>query len=126
MTQRAQVEQAQPLNPGIEFRQGNMLSPDIEDAAWGGIVAFYSIIHVPRSKIAAGLAEMRRVLCPGGLLLLAFHVGDETVHLDEWWGQPVSVRFRFFRPEVMADSLRAAGFEAEEVVEREPYPDVAH
>ena len=93
MTQRAQVEQAQPLNPGIEFRQGNMLSPDIEDAAWGGIVAFYSIIHVSRSEVAAALAGMKRGLRPGGLLLLGFHVGDEAVHLDEWWGQPVAVDF---------------------------------
>jgi hypothetical protein len=69
---------------------------------------------------------MKRVLRPGGLLLLAFHVGDETVHLDEWWGQAVSVDFHFFRPQEMADSLRAAGFEVEEVVEREPYPDVEH
>jgi hypothetical protein len=41
---------------------------------------------------------MKRVLRPVGLLLLAFHVGDETLHLDEWWGQPVSVNFFFFRP----------------------------
>ena len=126
MTQRAQVEQAQRLNSGIEFRQGNMLSPDIEDAAWDGIVAFYSIIHVSRSDVAAALAGMKRGLRPGGLLLLGFHVGHEAVHLDEWWGQPVAVDFHFFRPQEMAASLRAAGFEVEEVVEREPYPDVEH
>jgi SAM-dependent methyltransferase len=120
------VEQARRLNPGMEFRQGNMLSLDFDGGAWGGIAAFYSIIHVPRSEIADALAEMKRVLRPGGLLLLAFHVGDETVHLDEWWGQSVSLDFRFFRPEEMAGSLRAAGFEVEEIVEREPYPDVEH
>ena len=120
------VEQARRLNPGIEFRQGNMLSLDIEDAAWGGIVAFYSIIHVPRTEIPDALAEMKRVLRPGGLLLLAFHVGHEAVHLDEWWGQPVSVNFLFFRSEEMVDSLRAVGFEIEEIVEREPYPHVEH
>jgi SAM-dependent methyltransferase len=120
------VEQARRLNPGVEFRRGNMLSLDLEDGAWGGIAAFYSIIHVPRTEIAVALAEIKRVLSPGGVLLLAFHVGDETVHLDEWWGQPVSLDFRFFRPEDMADLLRRAGFEVEEIVEREPYPDVEH
>ena len=120
------VEQARRLNPSMDFRQGNLLSLDIEDGAWGGIVAFYSIIHVPRTEIADALAEMRRVLRPGGLLLLAFHVGDETVHLDEWWGQRVSLDFQFLRPEEMADFLRSAGFEVEEIVEREPYPDVEH
>ena len=120
------VEQARRLYPGIEFRRGNMLSLDLEDGAWGGIAAFYSIIHVPRTEIAVALAEIKRVLRPGGVLLLAFHVGDETVHLDEWWGQPVSLDFRFLRPEEMSDSLRRAGFEVEEIVEREPYPDVEH
>ena len=38
----------------------------------------------------------------------------------------MSVDFHFFRPQEMAGSLRAAGFEVEEVVEREPYPDVEH
>src|SRR4051794_26777184 len=77
----AMVEQARHLNPGIAFRQGNMLALDVEDGAWGGIVAFYSIIHVPRVQVPVALAEMHRALRPGGLLLLAFHVGDETVHL---------------------------------------------
>lgn len=120
------VEQARRLNPGIEFRRGDMLSLDLEDGAWGGVAAFYSIIHVPRTEIAVALAEIKRVLRLGGVLLLTFHVGDETVHLDEWWGQPVTLDFRFFRPEEMADSLRGAGFEVEEIVEREPYPDVEH
>ena len=103
-----------------------MLALDVEDGAWGGIAAFYSIIHVPRAQVAAALAEMHRALRPGGLLLLAFHVGDETVHLDEWWGRPVTLDFHFFRPDAMADSLRSAGFEVEELIEREPYPDVEH
>lgn len=120
------VEQARRLNPRVEFRQGNMLSLDIADGAWGGIVAFYSIIHVARAEIAIALTEMKRVLRPGGLLLVAFHVGDETVHLDEWWGQRVSVDFLFFRPNEISDVLRAVGFEIEEIVERGPYPEVEH
>src|SRR6516165_8941440 len=46
----AMVEQARRLNPGIAFRQGNMLALDVEHGAWGGIIAFYSIIHVPRTQ----------------------------------------------------------------------------
>jgi hypothetical protein len=34
--------------------------------------------------------------------------------------------FQFFRPEEMAEFLRGAGFEVEEIVEREPYPEVEH
>jgi SAM-dependent methyltransferase len=122
----AMVERARRLNPGIEFRQGDMTALDAPDGAWAGVVAFYSIIHIPRGDMARALAELRRVLRPGGLLLLAFHIGEQTIHLDDWWGQNVSLDFFFFRTEEVAGSLRAQGFEIEEIVEREPYPDVEH
>jgi SAM-dependent methyltransferase len=122
----AMVDCARSLNPGIEFRQGDMRSLEIEDGAWGGIAAFYSIIHIPRPDVDVVLREMKRVLRPGGVLLLAFHIGDEVLHLDEWWGKQVSVDFIFFRPEEMTGLLRSAGFQVGEVVERDPYPEVEH
>jgi SAM-dependent methyltransferase len=122
----AMIERARRLVPGVEFRQGDMMALDAPDGAWEGIVAFYSIIHISRDDMARALGELRRVLRPGGHLLLAFHLGDDTIHLDEWWGQKVSVDFYFFRSEEFAGYLRAAGFEIEEIIEREPYPDVEH
>jgi SAM-dependent methyltransferase len=122
----AMVERARRLTPGVKFRQGDMLALDAPDEAWAGIVAFYSIIHIPRRDMARALGELRRVLRPGGRLLLAFHIGDDTLHLDEWWGRKVSVDFFFFRPDEIADSLRAAGFAIEEILEREPYPEIEH
>lgn len=120
------VEQARRLNPGMEFRQGDMMSLGIPDQTLAGIVAFYSIIHIPRAKIVQALIKLYRVLQPGGLLFLAFHIGDDTLHLDEWWEKKVCVDFFYFRPDEMACSLREAGFEIEEIVEREPYPEVEH
>ena len=122
----AMVEQARRLTPGVEFRQGDMMALDAPDAAWAGIAAFYSIIHIPRSDMARALGELRRVLRPGGTLLMAFHIGDDTIHLNEWWGQKVCVDFFFFRSAEMAGYLTSAGFEIEEIIEREPYPDVEH
>ena len=122
----AMVEQARRLTPGVEFRQGDMMALDRPDSAWAGIAAFYSIIHIHRGDMARALGELRRVLRPGGLLLLTFHIGDETIHLDEWWGQQVCVDFFFFRPAEVAGYLGEAGFEIEEIIEREPYPDVEH
>jgi len=118
------VERARRLNPGIEFQAGNMLALNIADATWAGIVAFYSIIHIPRRGHVAVFSEMERVLRPGGLLLVAFHVGEEIIHFDELWGQTVSIDFHFFRSSEVAESLRSAGFEVEKIVERDPYPNV--
>ena len=118
------VQRARRLNPGIEFQQGNIFALDAPEAAWAGIVAFYSIIHVPRPDHMVVFSEMRRVLQPGGLLLLAFHVGDEIVHFDSLWDQTVSIDFHFFRSDEVADSLRSAGFTVEEIVERDPYAEI--
>jgi len=72
------------------------------------------------------LSELRRTLRPGGLLLVAFHIGEEIIHLCDWWGQPVSLDFYFFNSREMAGYLRASGLEPIEVCERPPYPDVEH
>jgi SAM-dependent methyltransferase len=122
----AMVERARRLTPGVDFRQGDMIALDAPDGAWAGIAAFYSIIHIHRNDMALALGELLRVLRPGGVLLLAFHIGDDTIHLDEWWGQKVCVDFFFFSSEEVAGYLRAAGFEIEEIIERAPYPDVEH
>ncbi|HVG21193.1 MAG TPA: class I SAM-dependent methyltransferase [Blastocatellia bacterium] len=120
------VERARELNPGIEFRQGDMLALDIEDEAWGGAVAFYSIINIPRDEVVTALRELNRVMRSGGVLLLAFHIGEGLIHRGEWWGEQVSVDFNFFRPEEVEGYLREAGFVIEEVIERGPYEGVEY
>lgn len=116
------VERARSLNPDIEFRQGDMLALDAPDETWSGIAAFYSIIHIPRHDMAQAMAEFRRVLRPGGLLLLAFHIGQDAKHLDNWWGHEVCVDFFSFLSDEIAGYLVEAGFEIQEIIEREPYP----
>ncbi len=115
------VEQARRLNPAIKFQQGDMRDLDVPDAAWAGIVAFYSLIHIPRATLPVVLGEIRRVLCPGGPLLVAFHIGTETAHVEDWFGQAVSLDFAFFEPAEMEGHLRLAGFVVVERVERAPY-----
>ncbi len=121
------LAQAAALNPGIPFRAGDMRALDEPDGAWAGIAAFYSIIHIPPGEVVAALTEMRRVLQPGGLLLLAFHIGDEVVRPEEMMGQPVALDFWFYTPGQMSDWLAEAGYTVEEIIEREPYaPEVEH
>lgn len=120
------VRRARELNPGIAFRQGDMCALDTESASLAGIVAFYSIVHLAPESLATAFAEMRRVLAPGAPLLLAFHIGNESVHLTEWWGHAVEVDFVFFEPEAVKSRLENAGFRILEALERGPYPEVEH
>lgn len=118
------VKEAKRLNPEIPFHQGDMLSLPDEDNAWGGIAAFYCIIHIPREQIVDALQELWRVLKPDGVLLVTFHIGTELKHLDEWWDKPVNLDFAFFLPAEMENWLQEAGYELMETLVREPNPEV--
>jgi SAM-dependent methyltransferase len=120
------LEQARKLNPDIPFREGNMLSLDIPDGSLAGIAAFYAIVNIPKQSLPLVFREFQRVLRPGGLLLLAFHIGDEIIREEELWGQKISMDFLFFQPSEIKLGLEAAGLAVEEVIEREPYPDVEY
>jgi SAM-dependent methyltransferase len=120
------IEWARKLSPEIEFRVGDMRALDLSAGALAGLVAFYSLIHIAAREMAPTLRELRRVLAPGGLLLVAFHIGEDTVHRDELWGHPVSLDFRFLMPERVVTSLGEAGLVVLESVEREPYPAIEH
>jgi SAM-dependent methyltransferase len=116
------LEEARRLNPDIPFRQGNMLALEIQDGTLAGIAAFYAIVNIPQNSLPLVFREMERVLQPGGLLLLSFHIGDETLHEDELWGRPISMDFFLFQTSAIRHHLAAAGLAIEEVIEREPYP----
>jgi SAM-dependent methyltransferase len=115
------VAQARELNPDISFRTGNMLAVDLPDASLAGIAAFYAIVNIPRESVPEVFREIARVLQPGGILLLAFHIGDETLHENELWGRPIDMDFFLFQPDAIRRDLESAGLVVEEIIEREPY-----
>jgi SAM-dependent methyltransferase len=105
--------------PNLRFDVGTMTNLDLADHSVVGIVAFWSVIHVPDHAIPGVFEQFRRVLRPQGLLLVGFHVGDETRHTSEGYtGRPINVDSHRRRPSTIMDWLRDAGFtiEAELVI----------
>ena len=117
------VEQARKRHPDLEFSAGSMTALPAADASWDGLVSFYSLIHmIDDADLRTALAEYRRVLADGGLLLLAVHAGEEVRHSAEWFGAEVDVSFRFFDPAWLTTELERAGFTIESLTRRQPYP----
>lgn len=101
-------------HPDLRFEVGTMTDLDLEDGLVAGIVAFWSVIHVPDEAVPGVFEEFRRVLRPGGPVLVGFHVGDRTRHSSTGYtGRPISLDSHRRRPETVADWLRGAGFDVE-------------
>jgi ubiquinone/menaquinone biosynthesis C-methylase UbiE len=114
------------LCSGVEFRVGDMTSLDFPAESLAGIVAFYSIVHFETSELDTVFRECRRVLMRDGSMLVAFHLGDETVHVEDLWGQAVNLDFRFHTSSGVTRALRAADLMVTESVEREPYEGIEY
>ncbi|MEU6733727.1 class I SAM-dependent methyltransferase [Streptomyces physcomitrii] len=107
--------------PGLRFTEGTMTALDLPDACLGGLVAWYSLIHIPPEHRPGVLAEFHRVLAPGGYLQLAFQTGqEEPLHFAEAFGHPVSLDFHRLAPEALTEQLTRTGFTVRASLVRAP------
>lgn len=86
-----------------------------------GLLAWYSLIHVPPAALDGVLAELRRVLAPGAPLVVGFFDGAEVDPFDH----KVVTAHRWPADE-LAGHLRAAGFTEVERQQRPADPEAGH
>ncbi len=116
----AMVEIARENHPGIRFDVGSMTDLRI-DGGLAGVLAWWSLIHVPDDEVPGVLSGFRRVLRDGGVVMVGFHTGD-SVHLKTagYGGHPMKVNVHHRPPERVKDWLTAAGFAVEAELLMEP------
>ena len=119
------VEIARREHTGISFEIGEMGALEVADGSLAGVVAWYSLIHVPAARRLRVIGEFHRVLRPGGYALLAFQVGDETLHFDEAFGHRLSLDFHRLQPDAIIALLEEAGLELTARLVRAPEPNTA-
>jgi len=105
----AMVVVARRTYPHLRFEVGSMSELPFDDGALAGAVAWYSIIHFPPERLPGVLAELLRVVRPGGWLLLAFQAGDERVHLSQAYGHDISLDAYRLPPDGIAGLVEGAG-----------------
>ncbi len=108
---------------GIRFRQGNFLALDLPDAALAGAIAFYAHVHLPTGELPAAFREIARVLRPGAPALVALHLGEERLHVEEFLGSKVDVDWHMHPMAEITAALEGAGLAVEVKIERAPYPE---
>ncbi|WP_432884251.1 class I SAM-dependent DNA methyltransferase [Kribbella sp. CA-245084] len=105
------IEVARRSCPDLDFRVGSMTALDIADGSASGVVSWWSIIHLPRNVVPQAFAEFYRVLAPGGVLLLGFHVGSESTHKTSGYGgHPMNIHVHRWTAAGLTELAVASGF----------------
>lgn len=115
------VELAREANPGLRFEVGSMAALDIEEGALGGVLSRWSVIHTPPQDLPALLAEIARVLAPGGHLVIDFPATDGPHHETQAYDHTVVTAYRW-SPDRLAELLRDHGLAESARLVIEPKP----
>jgi ubiquinone/menaquinone biosynthesis C-methylase UbiE len=111
------IGHAQATYPDGRYGLGSMHQLPVPDRSIAGILAWYSLIHVPPDDLGGVLAELRRAMAPAGTLVAGFFDGDELVAFEH------KVVTAYYWPvDAFAERLRQAGFTE---IERQQRPGVA-
>jgi cyclopropane fatty-acyl-phospholipid synthase-like methyltransferase len=122
---REQLRRAERNVAGATFVLGDIAAVEFHAAAFDGVVALFSLNHVPREHHAAVFASIRRWLVPGGLFVATLAAADRPDWVGEWLG--TTMFFSGFDAATNTALLREAGFTLvrdEIVAEHEPEGDV--
>jgi ubiquinone/menaquinone biosynthesis C-methylase UbiE len=109
-------QRAATLGRNVELRTGDAERLPFDEATFDTVVCALSLCTIPGP--AAAIAEMKRVLVPGGRLLLLDHVGSTwpPIYAAQWLLERLTIRSageHFTRRQLPL--VQAAGFEIVEV-----------
>lgn len=107
------VEIARVAHPQVPYRVASFVDLVEAPHQYGGILAWYSLIHLPPPELAETLEILHAALAPGGRLLLGFFDGSKVAPFDH------AVTPAHFWPASRMQSLvEAAGFTVDHVEQR--------
>ncbi len=125
------VEQARAREPDIQVVQGSFVLPpmprggDPRDPGWGLVTAWYAFVHLAPSELLPTMVALTKVLCRGGVLAVATHVGTDLQHPGELWGVPTELDFVMHDADALVAAAETAGLVDVEWYRRSPLPQEA-
>jgi len=116
---RTMVSLARERVPAARFELAEMRSLEFEPDSWEVVLAFFSMLQMPRADQDTMITRFARWLAPGGHLVLATVPTDADGRTGEWMGHWMRT-FSFPVPD-LRQRLENAGLE----IEREDIVDFA-
>lgn len=115
------IDVARRTHPRLRFEVGAMEDLPIQDAALGGLLAWYSLIHTAPDQLPVVVNEFARVLKPGGWLLTAFQVGEgQRVERSTAYGHTVAMTNYRHAVQHVISVLETGGFNLHAQLHRAP------
>nr|WP_203726669.1 class I SAM-dependent methyltransferase [Actinoplanes durhamensis] len=116
------IAHAEATHPGVPFRLGSMDALDVADGSVAGVLAWYSLIHRPPADLDVVLAELRRVVAPGGMVVAGFFDGERAEPFDH----RVITAYRWPVDEFAGRMARAGFTEVQRLQRTTDRPDRLH
>jgi len=118
----AMVEEARRRFPDGNYVVGDLrsLMRPTDDAGWGAVIAWYSLVHLTPSELPDAFAALTRPLLPGGWLVCALHAGTGTLDPDSWFDVDIDVSFVLHDPARLRAVAEATGLVDPEWYHRGP------
>ncbi|MFC7239584.1 class I SAM-dependent methyltransferase [Saliphagus sp. GCM10025317] len=105
-----QLRLATDAAPGAGLLQGDMTALPLEESSFDAVVAYWSLIHVPLEDHPTVIEEFKRVLRPGGRLLLCEGTNAWTGENPDWLESGVEMAWEIAGAEATRGQLQEAGF----------------
>lgn len=116
----AMLAGARASHPDVPFVEGRLSALPFGDDAFDGLLAWYSIIHTAPHDLGAVFAEFRRVLRPGGLVLLGYQAGVGERSAKAAYGHDVELHAYLHDTPSVQRLLEAAGLVVDARLDRGP------
>ncbi|EMA35411.1 class I SAM-dependent methyltransferase [Halobiforma nitratireducens] len=111
---REQLLLAADAVPDAELTQGDMTALPFADDTFDGVVAYWSLIHVPLEDHRTVLDEFARVLRPAGRVLVCEGANEWCGENPDWLETGVRMEWNVAGAERTRAQLRDAGFDVVE------------
>lgn len=115
------LDHARAAFPDGRYALGSARRLPVADHSVAGVLAWYSLIHLPPDELDDALTEVRRTLAAGGTLVVGFFDGDEVAA----FAHKVVTAYRWPVDELSA-RLESAGFTEVERLVRPGVPEPGH
>lgn len=102
---------------GAKFEVKDMKQLDYSDSSFDGLWSSFSFLHIAKEDAPAVLDKLNRILCPGGILVLALHSPEDSSYqarditgLSDKDGKQLEAFVQEWKKEEIEELISKAGF----------------